>query len=159
VQIPVLTVLIYVAGIAFFTRGCMEASRLLDWWHNRSTVQHYRALILRYESRGRLESEHYKRMIQFVERAERSRPDTSSVLSLMGCAIGTFVAALAAGRSMGYFLIAAILRWRGLEPGTINRASDGSGSWFYTRGTLGQVKIHLVKDVEDLDTIHEETGV
>lgn len=29
------------------------------------------------------------------------------------------------------------------RPGTINRASDGSESWFYTRSTFCQVKVYM----------------
>jgi outer membrane protein assembly factor BamE (lipoprotein component of BamABCDE complex) len=42
------------------------------------------------------------------------------------------------------------------NPGTINRAEDGSQSWFYTRGTFCQVKVYMDRDgiVEDTDHDH-----
>jgi hypothetical protein len=155
VQVPILTVLLVVAWIAFFIRGSIEMSRLLRWMDNRMMVHHYRAAILRAENSGRLKDARIMRMQAFVQRAERDRPGTSDVLCLIGCSIGTLVAAVAVGRGFGAFLVAAILRRAGFQSGTIYRASDGSGSWFYTRGTFGQVKVYLDKDGEVVDTNHD----
>ena len=62
---------------------------------------------------------------------------------------------MAVGRGFGAFLVAAVLRRAGFQSGTIYQASDGSGSWFYTRGTFGQVKVYLDKDGEVVDTTHD----
>ena len=155
VQVPILTVLLVVAWIAFLIGGGIEMSRFLRWNDNRMMVQIYCAAIRRAENAGRFKDARIMRMQEFVQRAERDRPDTSDVLSLIGCAIGTFVATVAVGRSGGAVVVAAILRRGGFQSGTIYQASDGSGSWFYTRGTFGQVKISRDKNGEVVDTSHD----
>src|SRR5438046_2653621 len=42
------------------------------------------------------------------------------------------------------------------NPSTINKAQDGSQSWFYTRGTFCQVKVYVDRDgmVEETDHDH-----
>ncbi len=155
VQVPILTFLLVVAWIAFFIRGSIEMSRLLRWMDNRVIVHHYRAAILRAENSGRFKDARFMRMQEFVQRAERDRPGTSDVLCLIGCAIGFLVTAVAVGRSFAFFLVAAIFRRAGFQSGTIYQASDRSGSWFYTRGTFGQVKVCPDKDGAVEDTNHD----
>jgi outer membrane protein assembly factor BamE (lipoprotein component of BamABCDE complex) len=41
------------------------------------------------------------------------------------------------------------------QPSTTNRASDGSESWFYTRGTFCQVKVYLDEKGKVRDTDHD----
>ena len=98
VQVPILTVLLVVAGIAFFIRGSIEMSRLLRWIDNRMMVHHYRAAILRAENSGRFKGARIMRMQAFVQRAERSTGYFRCSVHAR-FAIGTLVAAIAVGRT------------------------------------------------------------
>jgi hypothetical protein len=127
VQVPILAVLVLIAGIAFLIRGAVELNRLLRWVDNRTTVQGCRAAILRAENSGQFEDARILRVVEarYVQRAERDRPATSGVLSLIGCAIGALVASVAAGRCLGAFWVAAIMRRSGGAAGNLESREQG----------------------------------